>query len=76
MAECPSQHNKREKLEELGSKLGDFDYLRITVCDIHGIPRGKLIPARNGVKYLKKGIGAFAGKLEFLSYVFTFFKFL
>ena len=63
MAECPSEHNKIEKLEELGSKLDNFDYVRLTVCDIHGISRGKLIPARNATKYLRKGMGAFAGKL-------------
>ena len=61
MAECPSEHNKREKLQEIGSQLDRFDYVRITVCDIHGISRGKLIPARNATKYLKKGMGAFAG---------------
>ena len=66
MAECPSDHKKKEKLEELNSKLDNFDYVRITVCDIHGISRGKLIPARNAIKYLKKGIGAFAGESSLL----------
>ena len=61
MAECPSEHKKREKLQEIGGQLDRFDYVRITVCDIHGISREKLIPARNAIKYLKKGMGAFAG---------------
>ena len=66
MAECPSEHNKREKLEELGPKLVNYDYVRLTVCDIHGISRGKLVPARNATKYLRKGMGAFAGNCFFL----------
>ena len=71
MAECPSEHNKREKLQEIGSQLDRFDYVRITVCDIHGISRGKLIPARNAIKYLKKGMGAFAGNGKTLPFFHT-----
>ena len=63
MAECPSHYNKREKLEDLYTVLQaeNYDYVRVTMCDIHGISRGKLLPARSATKYLKKGMGAFAG---------------
>eukprot|EP00088_Acartia_fossae_P038788 TRINITY_DN40257_c0_g1_i1.p1 TRINITY_DN40257_c0_g1~~TRINITY_DN40257_c0_g1_i1.p1 ORF type:complete len:445 (-),score=51.26 TRINITY_DN40257_c0_g1_i1:263-1597(-) len=37
---------------------------RLTVCDVHGIPRGKLVPARNAATLLRKGMGAFTGMLN------------
>ncbi len=38
---------------------------RVTMCDIHGISRGKLLPARSATKYLRKGMGAFVGNKTF-----------
>jgi len=37
--------------EESGH-LADYDYVRFTVFDIHGIPRSKVVPARAAAKYL------------------------
>jgi len=56
-----SHHSRNEQLEEIRTKLDDYDYLRIVMCDIHGISRGKLLPARNAIKFLRKGMGAFVG---------------
>jgi len=56
-----SEESKREQLTKLQPQLADLDYIRLTVCDIHGISRGKLLPARNAEKFLRKGMGAFAG---------------
>ena len=54
-------HSRNEKLEEISTKLADYDYVRIVMCDIHGISRGKLLPARNAIKFLRKGMGGCVG---------------
>ena len=48
-------------LAEIQAKLSDVDYVRFTIADLHGISRGKLVPARSAPGFLRKGMGAFAG---------------
>lgn len=50
-----------EQLAEIHAKLEQLDYVRMTVCDVHGISRSKLVPARNAGTLMRKGIGAFIG---------------
>ncbi len=37
-------------------------FVRLTVCDIHGISRGKLVPSRSAEAVLEKGMGSYIGK--------------
>ena len=37
-------------------------FIRLTVCDIHGISRGKLVPSRSAEAVLEKGMGSYIGK--------------
>jgi hypothetical protein len=38
-------------------------FVRLTVCDIHGISRGKLVPSRSAEAVLEKGMGSYIGKI-------------
>ena len=49
---------------DIDSKLENVDYVRFTYADIHGIARGKTVPARHAKQFIKKGIGAYAGNIN------------
>ena len=36
-------------------KALEYDFIRFTVADMHGISKGKVVPARNTASYAKKG---------------------
>jgi hypothetical protein len=48
-------------------------FVRLTVCDIHGISRGKLVPSRSAEAVLEKGMGSYIGKI-IGRYFFNFFR--
>lgn len=56
--------NKEEQEEEEDdiSVYEEFDYLRFTVADFHGIARSKSVSRRHFRSQLKDGITMFAGK--------------
>ena len=56
--------NDRNTLEmSVLSAATEFDYLRFSVSDIHGISRGKSVPKRNLQNILQDGgLGIFCGK--------------
>ena len=37
---------------------------RLTICDIHGISRGKLVPCRSAEGIMKKGMGTYIGTVR------------
>ena len=45
-------------------QLHNFDFVRFTVADIHGIARGKSIPRRHVARFMEEGVELFAGKFE------------
>ena len=47
----------------------DYDFVRFTLSDMHGIARSKLIPRRHVVDSLKTGIGLCSGKLALVAFV-------
>ena len=51
-------------VEDLKDQAEAFDYLRITWSDIHGIARGKTIPARHASSMLEDGVGCFSGQYQ------------
>ena len=48
----------RGLLEELKS----FDFVQFTVPDIHGVPKGRLVPREQLAKACRDGVGVHAGK--------------
>ena len=44
-------------------QMENFDYVRFTVADIHGIGRCKSVPRRHYQHYAKRGVDLFAGRL-------------
>ena len=38
-----------------------YDFVRFTVADIHGISRGKTVPAQVAERFLQDGVHVFAG---------------
>ena len=50
-------------LQYLTEQASKFDYLRFTWSDVHGIARGKTIPACQAVNMLESGVGCLAGEL-------------
>ena len=59
-----------ENRSDLEAKIDDVDYVRFTYSDIHGIARGKTVPARHAKTLMKEGVGAYAGKF----YLYTYFN--
>ena len=51
-----------EQLKEAQAALSDYDFIRFTVVDMNGVPRGVLLPADVAAKSLSSGIGCPAGK--------------
>ncbi|KAL8586756.1 hypothetical protein ACOMHN_061269 [Nucella lapillus] len=51
--------------EQEGEKEGgeglDYDYLQCTIPDMHGIPRGRIVPRHLVPRVLKEGFGLFQG---------------
>ena len=41
----------------------NFDFVRFTVADIHGIARGKSIPKRHVARFMEEGVELYSGKL-------------
>ena len=39
----------------------DYDFIRFTVTDIHGVGRGKTVPAKFADRFLQDGVHVFAG---------------
>ena len=50
-------------LENLTEQAAKFDYLRFTWSDVHGIARGKTIPACQAANMLESGVGCLTGEL-------------
>ena len=48
----------------MASKLPfwDYDFIRFTWSDVHGIQRGRLVPASRAEETVQSGIGVYAGK--------------
>jgi len=63
MASPMSTRSDKEDGDWVDGAAGEFDFVRFTVSDINGVPRGKLIPRRHVDKNLKTGIGMCAGEL-------------
>ena len=42
---------------------------RLTVCDIYGVPRGKLVPSRSAEAALERGMGTFIGNYNYTNLV-------
>ena len=49
------------KKESLSQKMSKYDFIRFCVCDIAGISKSKVIPARNASDYIEKGPVAWTG---------------
>ena len=43
--------------------LEQFQYIRFAFTDVNGISRGKIAPIHHAIKYLKKGMPFFCGRL-------------
>jgi len=44
-------------------EAAEYDFVRFSFCDIHGISRSKLVPRRHVNDTLKTGVGMCAGTL-------------
>jgi len=53
-----------EDVDWVDGAAAEFDFVRFTVSDIHGIPRSKCISRRHVDEKLKTGIRMPAGKLQ------------
>ena len=49
-------------IEKLLSEAKEFDYIWLNFTDLHGIKRGKAIPARNIKDDLTNGVGISSGR--------------
>ena len=47
--------------ERSRSEWDDFDYVQCSAPDIHGIPRGRVVPRKLVQKTVKDGYGLFQG---------------
>lgn len=56
--------SREQQLLELKGKLKEYDYVRFTLTDIVGIPRTRLVPARNAYDVLESGIYYYTGKFS------------
>ena len=54
--------DKKIDAENFCQQLKGYDYVRFTATDFNGIPRGKLLPARNAHKFVHSGTGIFGGR--------------
>lgn len=50
-----------QQIDKINGQLKTYDFVRFTWTDVHGINRGKTLPARNAHRFLKKGTGIYAG---------------
>ena len=44
------------------NNLKDFDFVRFSVADVHGISRGKTVPSSVADRFLQNGMHVYAGK--------------
>jgi len=54
---------------ESAAAAAEYDFVRFTLSDMHGIARSKLIPRRHVDDSLKTGIGLCSGKLALVAFV-------
>ena len=52
------------KMSTKQSQIENFDFVRFTFADIHGISRGKTIPRRHVGRFMKEGVDLYAGKFS------------
>ena len=64
-----------EQLKAAQEAVSQFDFIRFTVVDVNGVPRGVLLPADVAARSLKAGIGCPIGKLSPMLLAFTIFLF-
>ena len=55
----PGGENKMAGVEE---ELKQFDFVQLCMPDIHGIPRGKLMPEPMLAEACRDGVGVFSGR--------------
>ena len=51
-----------KQLKEAQEAVSQFDFIRFTIVDMNGVPRGVLLPSDVAAKSLKTGIGCSTGK--------------
>ena len=56
------------RLEEAAKAVSKYDYIRFTLTDVNGIPRGLIMPARVVPTHLKAGIYCYAGRFSFRAF--------
>ena len=49
---------------DTSSLTAKCDFVRFTVADIHGIPRGKTVPVRHAGRILRDGMGIYSGTVS------------
>ena len=55
-------HTRKDSVNRtMEEQLETYDFLRLTVADINGIPRGKVVPKRHALAAMRDGIGAYGG---------------
>ena len=53
---------KDSKADCVEEELKQFDFVQFCVPDIHGIPRGKLVPSELLARACRDGVGIFSGR--------------
>ncbi|XP_046572792.1 glutamine synthetase-like [Haliotis rubra] len=51
------------KLEGVKKEITQYDYVRLSLCDLNGTYRGQLVAGRHAASYLDNGLGMFEGFL-------------
>ena len=53
----------QEQTEAEGTDVQQFDYLTCSIPDIHGSPRGRVVPRHLIPRVLREGFGIFQGEI-------------
>ena len=69
-AEAALLSPSEEQLSEAEAAVSEFDFIRFTMADMNGVPRGLLLPADVAAKSLKAGIGCPEGELIIVTMIF------
>ena len=54
--------NQEESFKQLmKEKLRSYDYIRFTLADLNGAPRGKAVTGHSVEKFIDEGLGGYGG---------------
>ena len=55
--------SRKEALEEAKLKAKEYDYLRMSFTDFHGMPRARVVPTRHADQLLEHGWSVYEGNM-------------